>query len=167
MPLRHWIVAAPLGIAVLLGAARPAAAQVPCKTLPGPIYVAGSSAIGPLVKQMGVALAKTGATNTLVYQSLGSCVGVDNVVNNKPITGNGTYYDNMGAQQTCTLEMNGTPADVGVSDVYARTCADTGITIPGSGFADTAGPIHAMLFVVPQNSTQQAITYEEAKIVFG
>lgn len=167
MSRRHSIVVASLGAALLLCAARPASAQVACKTLPGPIYVAGSSAIGPLIKQMGVALAKAGATSTLVYQSQGSCVGVDTVVNNKNITGNGTYYDNMGAQQTCTLEMGGTAVDVGVSDVYAKTCADTGITIPGSGFADTAGPIQAMLFVAPLKSNQQAITYEEARLVFG
>lgn len=145
-----------------------------CSSLPDPIVVAGSSAVGPFIKEMGKVLAGQGSPTTLIYQSLGSCTGVNAVVgdttpagacaNGACIRGTATYYDAAGTAQTCDLDANGTHVDVGLSDVWVDTCTGS---LPPSGVRDVPGPVEAMLFVVPKASTQQAITAEEAYFAFG
>src|SRR4051812_46734740 len=54
------------------------------RVLAASVYISGSSAIQPFVLQMGKALA---GTTTLVYKSLGSCVGVSSVVLDTTPTG--------------------------------------------------------------------------------
>src|SRR5258706_5816492 len=68
--------AAPLAALLLLGAGGVAQAA-PCAGLPSPVYVAGSTAVCPFIQEMGKALA---GTNTIVYQKLSSCVGVDDIL---------------------------------------------------------------------------------------
>jgi hypothetical protein len=160
-----------LAVASALGAQQVAMAA-DCSTLPNPVYVSGSSAIQPFVRDMGKALA---GTTTLVYQSAGSCVGVTSVLNDLTptgvctpdacIRGNGTYFDSAGVTQTCTLPAGGQHVDVGVSDVFATSCS--GITTVPSTIKDFTGPVQAMLFVVPETSTQVALTAEEGYFVFG
>jgi ABC-type phosphate transport system substrate-binding protein len=146
----------------------------PCTGLPDPIYVAGSSAVQPFIKEMGKVLAAQGSPTTLIYQKQGSCTGVNAIVNDTTpagacaagacITGTATYYDTAGTALSCDLAATGTHVDVGVSDVYVDTC--TGLQ-PPSGVSQFSGPIQSMLFVVPKASTQLAITAEEAYFVFG
>ncbi len=155
------------------------AANPLCSSLPDPIVVAGSSAIGPFIQTMGAALAGQASPTTLIYQKQGSCTGVNAVVNDTTptaacanggcVTGTATYYDSTGTALTCDLAASGTHVDVGLSDVWVDTC--TGL-LPPAGVRDYAGaegtPVEAMLFVVPEAQTQQvAITAEEAYFVFG
>lgn len=156
---------------VLLLAGGRAAEAAPCNLLPDPIYVAGSSAVGPLIKSMGKALAPT---TTLIYQKQGSCTGVNAIVDDTTpagacatgacITGTATFYDATGTAQTCDLDAAGTHVDVGVSDVYGTTC--TGAALPAN-VSDNQGPVQTMVFIVPEASTQTAIWAEEAYFVFG
>ncbi|HEY6039710.1 MAG TPA: hypothetical protein VIV58_35760 [Kofleriaceae bacterium] len=156
------------------GAANPA-----CSSLPDPIVVAGSSAVGPFIQAMGKVLAGQASPTTLIYQKQGSCTGVNAVVldttptaacaNGACITGTATYYDTTGTALTCDLAASGTHVDVGLSDVWTDTCTGQ---LPPAGVRDYAGaentPVEAMLFVVPEAQTQQvAITAEEAYFVFG
>ncbi|HEX2573448.1 MAG TPA: hypothetical protein VH877_28120 [Polyangia bacterium] len=178
MQLPRPCIRAPLGALLVLAAAvaleRPAGAQTACSSLPSPIVVAGSTAIGPVIRAMGTVLAGQASPVTLIYQSQGSCTGVNAIVNDVTptgactsgvcITGNATYYDATGAAQTCTLDAGGQHVDVGVSDVFANTCP--GVTRPAT-VGDFLGPVQAMTFVVPSASTQRAITFEEAYFVFG
>src|SRR5262245_22012202 len=85
--------------------ARPALA-VNCDTLPGPIYVAGSSAVKPFIVGMDKALYSAGVT-TIVYQSQGSCVGVNDIIADTLITGTANYFDDTGAQLNCDLPAAG------------------------------------------------------------
>lgn len=137
------------------------AGAVPCSSLPDPIVVSGSSAVGPFIQEMGKVLA---GTTTLIYQAQGSCTGVNAIVANAPITGTATYYDSTGTALSCDLAAAGTPVDVGMSDVFVESC--TGQTAP-AGVGQFSGPVEAMLFVVPKASQQTAITAEEAFFVFG
>jgi ABC-type phosphate transport system substrate-binding protein len=171
MVTRKVVLASALAVASALGA-QGIASAADCSTLPNPVYIAGSSAIQPFVRDMGKALV---GNTTLVYQSQGSCVGVSSILNDTTptgacatgacITGNGTFFDATGAAQTCTLPPTGQHVDVGVSDVFATSCS--GVASVPTTIKDNFGPIQAMLFVVPKASTQTAITAEEGYFVFG
>lgn len=150
------------------------AANPPCSSLPNPIVVAGSSAIAPFVKGVGGKLAALSPAYTLVYQSQGSCTGVNAILGDATptgacttgacIVGTATYYDTAGDAQTCDLDLDGTHVDVGVSDVYAESC--TGQPRP-SHVGNWNGPVQAMTFVAPKDSSAKAITAEEGYFVFG
>lgn len=135
--------------------------NVACSSLPDPIIVAGSSAVKPLVIQIGKVLA---GTTTVIYQNQGSCVGVNAIVANAPITGTALYYDANGTELTCNLDAAGTAVNVGMSDIFIDSC--TGAP-PPNGVGQFSGPVEAMLFVVPKASQQQAITADEAYFAFG
>lgn len=150
------------------------AANPTCASLPDPIVVAGSSAVGPFIQAMGKVLAGQTQPTTLIYQKQGSCTGVNAVVldttptgacaSGACIKGTATYYDTTGAALTCDLDANGTHVDVGLSDVWVDSCTGQ---LPPAGTKDYSGPVESMLFVVPKASTQIAITSEEAYFVLG
>jgi ABC-type phosphate transport system substrate-binding protein len=168
MSRTKWIGAAGL-IGLLAGAGSAEAAPL-CSSLPGPIYLAGSSAVQPIIAAMAVKLANQNPiTHTIIYQSQGSCTGVNDVVGGTKITGVGNYYwgpssdPTKGADQMCDLGAGAT-VDVGVSDVFGKTCL--GSDLP-AGFIDVPAFAQAMSFVVKPGSSQQAITAEEGYFTFG
>lgn len=176
--IRRTSIGLALGCLVLLGSAGTASAQVNCKDLKNPIVVAGSSAVQPLLALMGVALAKQNPQQySVVYVSQGSCVGVNDILNDATpngactmgacVTGNGLYWDantDPSAPKTCALEQGGTHVDVGVSDVYAQSC--TGQPLPAN-FFDVPAFAQSMTFITQGNSAETAITAEEAFFAFG
>src|SRR5258708_40361104 len=92
-----------LAAACAIALAAPARGANPsCASLPSPIVLAGSSAIGPFIQIMGTALAAQNMPVTLIYQKEGSCTGVNAVVNDATpngacamgscVTGTATYY---------------------------------------------------------------------------
>jgi hypothetical protein len=127
--------------------------------------------MGPYIAGLGQALA---GTTTVVYQKLGSCVGVNTILADTTptgacgaggcITGTATYYDANGTAQTCDLDVNGTHLDVALSDAFFDTC--TGNAAPAT-LLDQLGPAQAMLFVAPKASTQTLLTFEEGYFAFG
>src|SRR5262245_1863185 len=118
-PLRALLIAA-AAVAALAPAAD--ALALDCVTLPKPVYVAGSSAAKPLLIPIGRALALANPPVTLVYRSLGSCVGVDAILHGTVITGSGanaaSYWDGSGTELKCDIDVAGVPADIGLSDVF-------------------------------------------------
>lgn len=161
-------------IAALATSGSAHAANPTCSSLPDPIVVAGSSAIGPFIAATGKILSGQTTPTTLIYQKQGSCTGVNAVVNDTTptgacasgacIKGTATYYDSTGTALQCDLDVNGTHVDVGLSDVWVDTC--TGL-LPPAGVKDISGPVEPMAFIVPKASTQIAITAEEAYFVLG
>ena len=154
-------------LGVLIAGPRVAGAANPlCSSLPDPIVVTGSSAVGPFIQEMGKVLAGQATPTTLIYQSQGSCTGVNAIVASAPITGTATYYDATGTALSCDLDPApaGTKVDVGMSDVFVDSC--TGQPVP-AGVGQFSGPVEAMLFVAPKAAQQQAITAEEAFFAFG
>jgi hypothetical protein len=111
---------------------------------------------------------------TPVYQVTNSCTGVASVLGTDhtiedPVPG-GTgkfaqYYQLDGTAEACLLGPSGANVDVGESDIFSSTC--TGYGAPGAGVAEYLGPVQAMTFVVPGVSTQQTISAEAARAVFG
>jgi hypothetical protein len=172
---RHALPAASLGALCLLISPRAIAQTTPtCASLSGPIYLAGSSAIKPLLQAMAGSLSPT---TTLVYQSQGSCTGVTAIAGadggaGVPITGTGSYWPaGSTTPSSCTLDAAGTAVDVGLSDVFPETCLKDGflgsITSLPANVGDYFGPEQAMSFVVPSASTNTAITADEAYFMFG
>ncbi len=145
-----------------------------------PVYVVGSTAARPFLASVAKELAKETPPSTLVYQGLGSCVGVAAVFSSDvsrrlmrdiPAAGGrpanyAVYYRADGSLEECSLDAAGTPVDVGVSDVFSGTCGFPAAPA-GTSILDYAGPIQPMVFVVPGNSTQKNISAEAAYIAFG
>jgi len=156
---------------VLLVGAR-AALAADCTTLPGPVYLAGSTAAKPFVALVGKTLAAQSPPVTVVYTGQGSCTGVDAILNGTPLKGMGptalSHWDAAGVEQKCDLSPEGPAvlADVGISDVFATTC----YRLPGglpSNVADFLGPVQTMTFVVPVASPEMSISAEAAYYVYG
>jgi hypothetical protein len=138
---------------------------VDCTTLPSPIYAIGGSSQQPIFAKVGTALSKLTPPQTFIYQSSGgSCSGVNAIINNQPIAGNGTYWDATGAALTCTFTVS-QPADLGVSGTYPTYCP--GITQVPAGVGDFLGPVQSFDFIVPYQSSQSSISAEAAYFVFG
>ncbi|HEY0464430.1 MAG TPA: hypothetical protein VGC79_09490 [Polyangiaceae bacterium] len=138
------------------------------------VYITGSSAASPFLQQIAQQLA---AQNVyIVYESTGSCVGVDAVLNGTAMTTGpaapaltATYWDSAASLGVaCDLPAEGVTADIGASDVFAQSC-------PGFEFAnldalqvrDAHGPIQTMTFAVPVNSPYSEISAEAAYFAFG
>lgn len=169
--------------AVLAASAASADPSVNCydATLrPNVVYVSGSTAIKPFLGALAALLAQNAPPYTIVYQSQGSCTGVDaiyssdpthNVIKDIPATATkpanwAVFFSSDGQSSTqCFLDPNGNVVDVGASDVFAATC---GATAPaGVQISDYMGPIQAMTFVVPAMSSQHNISAEAAYMIFG
>ena len=140
-------------------------------TVGTPIYLGGSTALQPFVKTVGPKLAaQSGAPYTVFYFGGGSCTGVNNIVdpvnNSLAASTSLTYYvtsaDGGVDTKSCTLPASQTKLDLAISDVFEATC-----TSRPSSIGDFLGPAQSMVFVVPNGSTQTAITAEEAYIAIG
>jgi ABC-type phosphate transport system substrate-binding protein len=134
----------------------------PCASQPNRIYVTGSTAIQPFIAKLSGPMKTAGYT--IVYQSQGSCTGVDAIVSGTKVTGTGTVFQADAVNKdTCTFDAAGESVDVGVSDVFAKSCKVDQPTTVGDFF----GPIAAMNLVVPKASTQTAVTWEQVHMLFG
>jgi hypothetical protein len=154
-------------------AAAPAHAQTACNTLTNPIYITGSTALEPLLKQLGPKVAADSPAHTIVYlKTDGSCGGVNRIIS----TGTGTINQNMlyipagfnpatDMPASCTVDPAApVPISLVLSDVDPSLCPGAP-TIPG--YKDFQGPVNAMAFVVPTTSQQKHISAEEAYLVLG
>jgi hypothetical protein len=148
----------------------------------GTVYVTGSSNFPTLMSSMAPTLYKgvpamIDPGPAVVYLTTNSCTGADAVFSTDvgasfiqdPPPGSSPsayaqYYLPDGGTTPCSLGPNGTPVDVGESDVYATTCNPSYTTTTQT---DSPGPIQAMAFVVPSLSDQQSISQEAAREVFG
>src|ERR1700694_5312666 len=93
------------------------------------VYVAGSTALRPLLKTLGPLVAAQSTNNyTIVYQGSGSCNGVNGIVDGSYKIAAGSAvnyypsnYDPSQPELTCTVSA-ATALDMGISDVFVPTC---------------------------------------------
>ncbi len=178
------LVLAAVGSALLLAPAFANAQTTPptvsCAALPNPVYTAGSTALRNFVGIVGKILAADASPTTVVYQAQGSCTGVQRIyevdparrtIRDIPQAGStpanyAVFFKPDGTSQECSLDTNGTEVNIGISDVYAKSCGfnenPSGVTV-----TDYLGPIQPMLFVVPAASKQTVISAEAAYMAFG
>lgn len=138
-----------------------------CNALSNPVYVSGSSAIKPVLQ--AVANVLQGAVS-IVYQNPGSCEGLSYVIKAAPDTDTPILIVPNAANGTCSLPSTGAVIDVGFSDVYPATCTayyDSSLPAPSATQKDFFGPIQAMTFAAPTDSTSNIISAEAAYMVFG
>jgi hypothetical protein len=157
--------------ASVIGTIAPAARATDCSQFTNSVVVVGSTAIKPLLAEIAKVVTATStdpsAPATVLYAGVGSCVGVDAVLNGTLLVEDTlTYWDAGGTEQTCTPPSDGFNADIGVSDVFANTCTPLPNGLP-SNVVDFTGPVQAMTFVVPLASTQDSISAEAAYYVYG
>lgn len=134
--------------------------------LPGtPVYVAGSSAAKPMLKQISNTLAMAAQPVRLIYQSLGSCAGLSDVTTGTLEKTTGTYWDANLQELSCdTPNINGVNVDIGISDVFPSSCVN--ITVPADE-KDFTGSAQIFGLVVPPSSKETAISMEAAFVVYG
>jgi len=138
------------------------------------VYITGSSAAVPFLRQIAQQLV---AQNVyIVYESTGSCIGVDAVLNGTVMTTGptapaltATYWDSAAsAGVPCDLPAEGVTADIGASDVFAQSCAGFEFAnLDALQVRDAHGPIQTMTFAVPTNSAYTEISAEAAYFAFG
>jgi hypothetical protein len=134
----------------------------------------------PLVKDLGKRL-RNSTTNpiTLIYITSGSCTNIANFYNTPPtpngglITVNPKYipsaiedpaFTPTTTSPTCTIDPAFKAVDIANSNVFLEVCT----TIPRPNDVGVyVGPVQGYAFVVPEGSSQTAITAEEAYFTFG
>jgi len=141
-----------------------------CSDLPNPVYISGSSASKGFLSVIAQALAAQGEM-TVIYQSQGSCNGVDEILNGTLATGTASHWDptqpNVAqAERSCDLAPGGVTIDIGVSDVFAETCTPLPGGLPQT-VADNFGPVQAMALVTPSGSSEKSISADAAYFVYG
>ena len=134
-----------------------------CSSLPNPVYLAGSSASKPVLKQVAKILSARTPAITLVYQSVGSCAGVDAMVNGTPVTATAKYWDAEQKEVACDLPPGGSTVDIGISDVYAGSCEYT----LGANQKDFFGSVQVMTFVSPAAASESSISAAAAYVALG
>jgi hypothetical protein len=156
-----------VGAALLvLALASPVLAQdVPCSTLPSPVYGIGGSAQKPTVADFAIAFANAADPFTLIYQSPGACFAMGSLIDGVPITGSASYWLADGTERTCTLPLTGVAADYGIMGNTPTTC--NGVeALPGSvGIFE--GAVLGWNLIVPNASTQQVISSEALYFVYA
>jgi ABC-type phosphate transport system substrate-binding protein len=182
-PYKHAHAALAFAAASLLAGRAQATLCNDPSMVPNPVYAVGSTAIGPVVQKIAAYLAGQQPAITLVYGGTGSCSGVSSVINTAlglP-SGNITtpagktnyfvYYDNTGTEQHCDLFQPeagaGQSPDIGLSDVYATSCQSLSQTLSSLSVVEHLGPVQAMTFAVPNNSTAESISGTAAFFVYG
>jgi hypothetical protein len=108
---------------------------------------------------------------TLVWYATGSCTIIDAVYNGTPlkqvpsyIPADATWDPSAGAVPTCALESSGHSIDLGIPIVFPEACTTA---TPPADLVAFKGPVQSMIFVVPHSASPEAISSEQAKLVFG
>ncbi len=139
-----------------------------CNTLSNPVYVSGSSAIKPVLQAVANVL---GSAVSIVYQNPGSCEGLAYVINGTTdMDSPNVFVPGTTTLAPCNPPGTGVVVDIAFSDVYPATCTayyQSSLPAPSATQKDFLGPIQAMTFAVPKDSSENAISAEAAYMVFG
>jgi hypothetical protein len=157
----------------LSGAPVPAVAQESCAALPNPVYAQVGDTQEPLMKELGRRLRDEDPPITLVYLTSGSCTNIEAIYTDVPITKNMLYAPSSAEQPDwkpsdpaieCKIAAGGQQLELANSALFVSSCNPDG---PPAGIKLFSGPVQPYGFVVPEGSSQRAITAEEAYFAFG
>jgi hypothetical protein len=147
------------------------AALTACASLVNPIYVMSGDTQVPILKALGKSLRQDASPVTLVWQATGSCTIIDALYNGTPLKQNLSYIPadpawdvTSGTVPSCAPDAAGVPVQLGIPIVFPESCTTTPAPASVKAFK---GPVQSFVFVVPQAGTAQAISAEEAYLVFG
>jgi hypothetical protein len=148
-------------------------AQVPCSSLPNPLYLRVGDTQEPLLKNLGRALRDADSPITLVYLTSGSCTNIEAIYNGIPVTKAMSYVPSSADDpswkpsmpaRSCTIPAEGVQVELANSALFVSSCNPAD---PPAGIELFQGPVQGYSFVVPRQSSQIAITAEEAYFAFG
>jgi hypothetical protein len=143
------------------------------------IYMYGAADFAPLLKAVQPLLNASTPAYRAVFQNASSCAGVTSIFSPDPTkrlikdvpstptraANYAFFFDESGAQVNCLLDPAGNTVEIGVSDLYSTTCDPSYKT--GQAFAGYTGPVVAFSLAVPSGSSQEVISAEAARLVFG
>jgi len=142
-----------------------------CASLTNPLYVMSGDTQVPILKELGKALRQDATPTTIVWQATGSCTIIDAVYNGTPLRQNLSYIPSdpnwdpvSGTVPTCMPDSTGVPVQLGIPIVFPESCTSAPAPATVKAFK---GAVQSFVFVVPKGSTAQAISAEEAYLVFG
>jgi hypothetical protein len=154
---------------LLFANARSAQAQnVDCTTLPNPVYFPATSLVETFLAKVAPILANAGLVGadqmTIIYFPSSSCISYDLHKDQFALSGTATYYLEDGTKAACDMPGGSTiKSDLSAMDVGGTTCLGGGQ--PPATLKEYASHVEALGFVVPRNSSQNAITATEAYYV--
>jgi len=141
---------------------------------PNPVYLQVGDTQEPLMKALGRALRDDAAEpTTLIYVTSGSCTNIEALYTGVPITKNPSYVPSRAENAAwktsdpslpCQIETGGHTVDIANSALFVSSCNPDA---PPAGVGLFQGPVQGYGFIVPEQSSQKAITAEEAYFVFG
>lgn len=160
---------------ILCLAALPRSAEaINCDALPGPVvYMQIGDTQQPLIKDLARHLRDSATLPiTIVYQTAGSCTNTDAFYNQTPLSTNALYVPSTAEDAAWTISdpplqcdiITPVQLDIANSNVFVEACN------LGNAPAEVElvrAPVQAYVLSVPEQSTQQAITAQEAYFAFG
>lgn len=152
--------------AALTDAPRPTQGEVvDCTTLPNPVYFPATTLLESLLAEVGPVLADEAQVGddlmTIVHLPLSSCISYDTHREQMPLVGSAVYYLADGTQGTCDIPKGSdVRSDLSAMDVGGVTCL--GGEAPPAELVEFPSHVETLGFVVPNNSSQTAITATEA-----
>lgn len=144
---------------------RPAAAEGACIEKPNAVIGTGGSASKPLLARIAPLLLQLPDPITLIYQAPGACFGITSYVDDERLTGTASYWDADGTEQTCDLPPTGVAPNFGMLGIQATLCE--GVEEIPAGIGDFPGPITGWSLLVPNSSSQTAISAEALYFIYG
>lgn len=139
--------------------------DVPCASLPNPIYGQGGSAPNPLIASFATALASSPNPITVIYASPGACFIMRSFQDGTPLTGTAFYWTAAGEQRSCTLPLDGVPIQYGSMAQTAALCEGFDANPPN--VYDVPGPVTSWVLMAPLASSQRVISSEAIYTVYG
>lgn len=172
---RHRFVVAAAVLYLASSSRKAQAAAPPCNSLTNTVYLQVGDTQEPLMKALGHKLRASQKPVTLVYYLSGSCTNINTMYGASPLLKTNPSYvpsqaevpgwDPSQPSPTCTIDTTaGVPLDVANSNVFVSACTQAAAP---TGIGTFQGAIQPYVFIAPTTSTQQAITAEEAYLLFG
>jgi hypothetical protein len=153
------------------GAVGAEAQDIHCDSLPNPIHGSGGSAGTPLIKRVATKLAAANPPITVIYYDGGSaCQAMTDLgataATQPALAKNATYWKADGSSATCVYPAGSTvTADWGSMAQEPTTCQ--GVTALPPTVSDATGPISGFSIIVPNGSSEYAISAEAIYYIYG
>lgn len=140
------------------------APAVDCTTLPNPVYFPATTLLESFLAKVSPVLADATLAGTdhmtVIHFPLSSCIAYDTHKDQMPLTGTAEYYLPDGTKQTCDMPAGSAVlSDLAAMDVGGITCL--GGVEPPTDLTEYPSHVETLGFVVPRNSSQEAITATE------
>jgi hypothetical protein len=142
-----------------------------CSSLVNPLYIMTGDCQVPGLKALGKLLRHGANPVTLVWFVSPSCTIIDAVYNGTPLQQTPLFIPDdpawdpvAGSMPSCALEPGGHAIDIGMPVGYPDSCT----TQPApSDVVAVKGPVQSLIFITPHSASPEAISSEQAALVFG